>query len=270
MTQRRRRVLEVLGLIVVALGLLAGGAYLWSRQYRARPVSLDEARERLSEVPVAAAPASDRPEAGVYDYAGSGTDRLSPPGLTQSQGPTVPGTVEPLGGGCWRFRVDYSTNHWQSYDWCRTDAGIEEVAAQTFQRWVIGAAPIDNTTKNTCDPGAMVVPATRPEPGQTWTARCDIANDLISGATRSTGTTRYVGRERVTVGGSPVWTLHFQRRRTLSGGQTGTERMDLWLLEATGLPVRNRHEIDVRTKTPIGSSHYTETGEYTLRSLLPI
>jgi hypothetical protein len=262
---RRRRWVGLALAIVVASGI---GVYLWGRQYRARPVTLEEARDRLTEVPAAASDQEGRPALGVYEYAGSGTDRLSPPSLSQSQGPTIPGTVEPLANGCWRFRVDYSTNHWQSSDYCRTGAGIEEVAGETFQRWVIGAAPVDNTTTTTCADGALYLP-TRPAQALTWRSSCDIANDLVKGKTVSSGSTRYIGTARLKVGGTTVDTVHLRRVRTLSGGQDGTETIDLWVLADTGLPVRNRRTIDLTTSTPIGDSHYTERGEFQLQSLAP-
>ena len=264
-SSRRWRLLRIGGLLAAVL--LVGGYWLAQRN-RARPVSIDEARDRLPSSTTAPPVDDARPRAGVYEYAGSGTDRLSLPPLHQDQGPTIPGTVELLAGGCWRFRVDYSTNHWQSYEYCRTPLGLEERGAQTFQRWMIGATPLDNTTRSDCDDGTPFLPTER-EVGQTWDARCVITNDTISGETVSAGPYRFVGEERVLVGGEPIATLHFERVRVYSGGQEGTEVVDVWLHAGSGLPVRNQRTTDVETDTPVGASRYTETGEYRLQSLTP-
>ncbi len=262
---RSWRWLRIAGLLAVVV--LVGGYWLAQRN-RARPVSLDEARDRLPSSTTAPPVDDTRPEAGVYEYQGTGIDRLSLPPLHQDQGPTIPGTVELLAGGCWRFRVDYSTNHWQSYEYCRTGLGVEERGAQTFQRWMIGAAPLDNTSRTDCDDATMFLPTVR-RADQSWEARCVVTNDTISGETVSAGPYRFVGEEQVRVAGEPVDTLHFERVRVFSGGQVGTEVVDVWLHAASGLPVRNERTIDVETSTPIGTSRYTESGEYVLQSLTP-
>ena len=42
-----------------------------------------------------------------------------------------------------------------------------------------------------------------------------------------------------------------------------------WFAIDTGLPIRNQRRIEVDTDTPIGSSTYTEEGEFRLASLTP-
>lgn len=265
MALRRRRVVGFLG---VTLVVLIAGAALWARQNRARPVSIEEARERPTSS-TTSVPGDDRPEPGVYEYEGSGTDQLSLPPLTQRQGPTIPGTVELLPDDCFRFRADYSTNHWQAYEYCHRTDGLEEVRAETLQRWIVGAAAITNVSRSACDAGTMFLPTSRRE-GQEWPARCVVTNDTIAGETVSAGAYRFVGEQRLAVGGTSVATLHFLRLRQYSGGQRGTERIDLWIAAGTGLPIRNRRTVDVKTDTPFGTSHYEETGEYRLTSLTPV
>jgi hypothetical protein len=133
---------------------------------------------------------------------------------------------------------------------------------------MVGAAPIDNTSRTDCDDGTMFLPTVR-RADQSWEARCVVTNDTISGETVSAGPYRFVGEEQVRVAGEPVDTLHFERVRVFSGGQVGTEVVDVWLHAASGLPVRNERTIDVETSTPIGTSRYTESGEYVLQSLTP-
>ena len=87
-----------------------------------------------------------RPAPGVYQYRGEGTEHLDKPPLTQSQGPDIPGTVTHLEGGCWRLRVDYSTNHWQSWDYCPAGTGLTERAGAFFQRLDLVVAQVETTS----------------------------------------------------------------------------------------------------------------------------
>lgn len=257
----------MVGIVGVTLPVLGLGAVLWARQHRARPVTIGEAKDRPTSS-TTSVPGDDRPEPGVYEYEGSGTDRLSLPPLRQGQGPTIPGSVELLADDCWRFRIDFSTNHWQSYEYCHRGEGLEEVGGETWQRWIVGVSALTNLTRSACDPGTMFLPASS-KVGQEWPGRCVVTNDAIKGETVSAGSYRFVGGQRLDVGGTSVATLHFLRLREYSGGQEGTERTDLWIAADTGLPIRNTRTVDVKTATPFGTSTYTETGEYRLRSLTP-
>ena len=63
-------------------------------------------------------------------------------------------------------------------------------------------------------------------------------------------------------------TGEFLQLRTESGAQRGTERDEMWIDVSNGLPVRTYQHISVVTATPFGSSTYTQTGTFTLRSLV--
>ena len=56
---------------------------------RAHEVTMGQAEQRLGRQGQQRAGA--RPARGVYDYAGSGTEHLTLPPLTQGEGPTIPG-----------------------------------------------------------------------------------------------------------------------------------------------------------------------------------
>ena len=60
----------------------------------------------------------------------------------------------------------------------------------------------------------------------------------------------------------------FERTRTDTGAQRGTERAEVWLDASTGLPLRLRQDLEVTTDTPFGSSTYTQSGVFTLTSLV--
>lgn len=251
------------------MAVLVGGGLLLTLRNDARPVSVEEAKDRTtsSTAPVEQ-PATRRPEPGVYRYEGSGSEELSTPPLSQDQGPTMPGTVELGDDGCWTFRIDYSTNHWQSWDHCPEGDDVVEAGGQSWQRWMIGPTAITNLSDFTCDAGAMLAPAD-PAPDEEWNARCVGTNEAVDGEAVSEGTYRFVAEEDVEVGDTTVTAHRFVRERTMSGAQVGTERSEVWYAVDTGLLLRNERTIEARTDTPIGESTYTETGEFHLVSVDP-
>jgi hypothetical protein len=263
--RRRRWPFVVAGLVVA---LVAGVVVLLIvSQDRARPVSVDEARDRLG---TAATDDGDGqlPAEGVYRYEGTGSESLSVPPLSQDQGPSMPATVEHLADGCWSFRVDYSTNHWQTWDYCPKADGLHERGGSTWQRWMVGATALTNLTSFEC-PRSLVLPTER-EVGQRWSASCEGTNELVDGTSFSAGSTEFVGDETLAVGKEQVAVAHFRSERAMSGSQEGTDRADWWFAVDTGLLVRNRRAIEVRTDTPVGTSTYRESGEFRLASLEPV
>lgn len=262
----------MIGLAVLVVGL-GVAAWFWIQRDTSRPVTLDEARDRRNETNGGLAPdpsgsdepGSDgpvRPAAGVYEYEGTGTESLSLPPLSQSQGPTVPATVEHLGNDCWSIRFDYSNNHWQKWNYCPLGADLVETGGESWQRWMIGATAITNLTTATCD-DAMVLPASR-TPGQVWEASCTATNEAVDGEATSAGDYTFVGDEDIEVGGHSVPTAHFVREREMSGAQEGSERSEVWFAVDTGLPIRNERTISVSTDTPVGASTYEEDGSFRL------
>ncbi len=267
-TRRVRGWRVLLGVAIVVAAFVGVGLFLTLRD-NARPVGIDEAKERIDEKSEPeGSVATRRPEPGVYRYEGSGSESLTTPPLSQSQGPSMPGTVELGDDGCWTFRIDYSSNHWQSWDHCPEGDDLVEAGGQSWQRWMIGATAITNLSDFTCAAGAMVLPAD-PAPDREWTARCTGTNEAVEGEAVSEGTYRFVGEETVEVGAATIAAQRFVRERTMSGAQVGTERSEVWFATDTGLPIRNERTIEARTATPIGESTYTETGEFHLVSIDP-
>lgn len=265
---RKRAVLAGVGAaVVVVVGL---GVWLTLRD-NARPVEVDEAKQRTTttdatDVTEPTSAARPRPAPGVYRYEGTGSESLSTPPLSQSQGPTMPATVELVGEDCWTFRIDYSNNHWQEWDHCWDGEDLVETGGRSWQRWMVGTTAITNTGEFDCDPGTMVLPAS-PDDGGPWTGRCTGLNDATEGEMVSEGPYRFVGEEPFDVDGTTVTAHRFVRERTMSGAQQGTERSEVWFDAATGLPLRNERRLEARTDTVIGESTYTETGEFQLLSL---
>jgi hypothetical protein len=233
---------------------------------RGRPVSVNKAISRYHSNP--STEPGIHPPPGVYSFQGAGTDSLSLPPLSQAEGPTLPGTVVFQAHGCWSFRIDYSTNHWQSWTYCARPAGLVETGGMVWQRWRVGPVAETNLTTLRCSRALVIIPSA-PAVKKVWPARCTGTSTQIHGTLVTVGATRLLGRPVLTIAGRKIPSVHIALQWRLSGPQVGTERDDLWFDAQSGLPLQNRRSIDVRTATPFGSSTYTENGEFVLESLTP-
>ncbi len=271
----RRWALVVVGVVLVA----AVGVLLWmTLRDNARPVAIDDARDRLGSTTGStddgvedpgSSVGSVRPTPGVYRFTGEGTEGLSTPPLSQSQGPEMPATVTLDGEDCWVFRLDYSTNHWQQWRYCWDGDDLVEAGGDSWQRWMVGPTAFTNTGVFECAAGTVVIPAQR-RAGQTWSGTCTGRNDGTDGEMTSSGPYRFVGETTLPVAGADVDALHFVRERTMSGAQTGTERSEVWFDATTGLPLRNERTLEAQTETVIGASTYTEEGWFQLAEPGPV
>ena len=233
---------------------------------RARPVSVSQAISRYHSDP--SADPGTHPSPGVYLYQGTGTDSLSLPPLSQAEGPTLPGTVEVQADGCWSFRIDYSSNHWQSWTYCARPSGLAETGGLVWQRWMVGPVAETNLSTLRCSLPLLSIPSATAV-DKVWPARCRGTSTQIHGTLVTVGATRFLGQPILTVAGHKIPSVHIEVQWKLSGAQVGSERDDLWYDAQTGLPLQNRRSIQVRTSTPFGPSTYTERGEFGLLSLTP-
>ena len=263
--RRRRRWPLILAVLVLLAGMGAGA--IWLTSSRARPVSLRQAESRLGKS-ASALPGAARPAPGVYQYTGSGTEKLSLPPLSQAEGPSMPGTVTLQGANCWVFRIDYSTHHWQTWEYCIHDGDLWEAGGQSWQLWSIGPLNVTNLSTFTCAPRSMALPA-KASVDERWESSCAGTNSSVKGQTISTGPYRFIGLATMSIGGTPVRAAHFLRLRTDSGAQRGTERSEVWFSATTGLLLRLQQDIRVTSPTPFGTSTYTQAGVFTLESLMP-
>jgi hypothetical protein len=179
----------------------------------------------------------------------------------------MPGTVTLVGRRCWIFRIDYSSHHWQTWDYCRHGTATWEAGGRSWQLWSIGPINVTNTSDFICAPQTMSLPGTA-TPGQRWEGRCTGTNTSVSGKTLSAGPYHFVHLTTLMVGGQRVRVAQFLRLRTDSGAQLGSERSEVWLDAADGLPVRLQQRIKVSTATPFGHSTYSQSGVFTLVSLV--
>jgi len=261
-----RRVVILGGVLVVLTGVLIG-IVVWGGS-GPRPVTLDEAGGRLgSATTLAPEPAVLRPPQGVYLYRGSGTDKLSTPAKEQTEGPDMPATVAHRADGCWTFRIDYHSNHWQAWDFCPRNGGLDEVGGVTYQKWDFGIFVSETKTTFTCESSVTIRADQRP--GDEWTQTCTGQGGPAEDTGLSTGPYRFIGPEDLRIGGAEVRALHYLRKRTMSGGQRGTELSDVWFAAADGMPLRNERHLAVDTDTFVGAVTYNEDAFFELTSLSP-
>lgn len=257
---RRRRRRVVLTVVAVAAAAVVGWLS-WNRS-SARQVSQREALARFH--PLRSATGGPvRPAQGVYTYTGTGHESISIPPKSQAQGPEMPGTVTWRPDGCWVLRIDFSTNHWETWIYCPRPEGMVELGGQSFQRWPLVVTDVTNTSTFTCDPPAVTIrPAMRA--GDRWQQSCRGTSTATKGDAVSAGTYSFVGSDVVVVGSVRVPAFHFVQDRTLSGAQRGTQRADMWFRAPDGLPLRNERSVHVKTDSVVGTVTYTETGSFTL------
>jgi hypothetical protein len=180
----------------------------------------------------------------------------------------MPGLVTLVGANCWDFQIDYSTHHWETWDYCLGRGGLRQTGGRVWQLWSIGPVNITNTTSITCSAQTVALPAPI-HSGQRSVARCTGTSTEVKGGMVSAGPYEFLGTATMSVGGRSVRAVHFLELRTDSGAQRGTERTELWLSESNGLPLRVTQDINVTTATPFGTSRYTQAGTFTLASLVP-
>jgi hypothetical protein len=267
---RHRRLIIVLAVVtVLVIGASSVFVVLWRRS-GAHEVSVDDARGRFrqnsSTRPAQASVL--RPAAGVYLYRGSGREKLSLPPKSQDQGPRMPGTVTYDANGCWTFHIDYSSAHWQIWDYCPRAGGLVELGGQTFENWDFVFTAYETKSTFTCDPALVTIRATM-HPGDTWHQRCRGTSSGTEGEAITAGPYTFVGDDVVVVGDVRVPAYHFRQERTLTGSQTGSQTTDQWFARETGLPLRNERKVTVHANTVVGSITYTETGRFQLTSLQP-
>jgi hypothetical protein len=245
-------------------------AWRWSQRGPGR-ASVAKAIDRFRTSSTAVSASKPlQPLPGVYLYNGSGSEALSFLGTQQSQGPTEPGTVTILPDGCWSFQLDFNSFHSQTWIRCATNGRLVERGGTADQKFDFVAFKESEHSPTTCTPPFVLAdPAARP--GTTWPLRCTVRSQTTKTTAQQTGTLKYIGRENVTIGGVAVPALHVHQSVRLSGGQTGSVSIDLWLADTTGLPLREQHLIKVVSPAPapINEVTYTERGNWQLSSLTP-
>jgi hypothetical protein len=256
--------------VAVVSSALVVGAAVFARAWSERgadEASVDEAIE--SQQTASTVEAADlQPATGVYTYSATGTEALSLLDTGQGWGDTIPATVTALAGGCWEHRMEFSTNHRATQRLCPDGDRLLEEGSTVFQSFDFVAATVDDETVFTCDPPSVVIDLAA-SPGDSWPASCDGASEARGTSTRSAGDTEFLGEDTIEIAGEEVRSLHYRHDRTITGDQTGVNRVEHWYDAATGLLLKGVREVEVASPSPIGDVTYTESGSFVLDRLSP-
>ena len=212
-------------------------------------------------------PEQPGPAQGVYRYRGSGSETVSVPPKTQSEGPVIPGTVIDRPGGCFEFRLDYSDVHWQDWSYCQRSGALVTTSKAGYYLWDFVVLRIDDTSTYTCQPAAVTIPATIVI-GSRHAESCTGHNDHLSiGPVHMVGTSTVAAVSSFRVGATTERAVLIREAVTFSGGQQGSNSASTWFSEATGLPLRGTWSTVVSTPSPVGTSTLRAHGEFSLLSL---
>ncbi|HVA09356.1 MAG TPA: hypothetical protein VNG12_21700 [Acidimicrobiales bacterium] len=261
---RRRLVLGAVALVIAAgVGVFA---YLWTHS-GAHQESLSTAITRFHQGQ--GQETEGGPAAGVYLYRGTGTESISVPPKSQNEGPGIPGTIRGRPGGCFEFRMDFSTAHWQSSTYCTRDGALVNRSRGGYYKWDFVAFSVDDSSTITCTPAVVTIPS-QIRRGQRTTVSCTTANDHISiGPVHMRGISTVIGVSTLRVGRSMVPAVEIREHVAFSGGQHGTNDSDTWFSIATGMPLRGTWSTNVSTPSVVGTTTLNASGTYTLTSLTP-
>jgi hypothetical protein len=264
---RRRWV--VLGLVLALAGIGAGVLVsLWSGS-GARELPLSVAVNRFRPGRPVSHDGAMRPAQGVYRYAGTGSEHLSVPPKSQSEGPVMPGTITYVAHGCWMFRLDYNNRHWQENTYCPRGGALLEPIQAGWYDWDFVVFSEQDTETFKCGNKTIGIPAER-RTGVRLAFHCLGHNDhLATGPVTLTGWVEYLGRGQVDIKGSHVDAVHVRQVSLLSGGQHGENKSDTWYETTSGLPLAGTWTSSVQTPTPIGTSTLTASGTFVLTDLRP-
>ncbi len=254
------------GITLVVLAVAGTLAFLWSDS-GAHAVPSSVAIQRfLQEGGADGADAGVGPAPGVYSYRGTGTETISVPPKSQSEGPGIPGTVVRQAGGCFEFRLDFSDFHWQSWDYCVRDGALVSPTRAGYYNWDFVAFHVDDTSTFVCRPAITTVSGHLVS-GTSHGVAC--TGHLSVGPVPMRGTSTLVRSADLRVGSHVVAAVLVTEQVTFSGGQSGSNVAATWFSVATGLPLRGTWHTRVSTASPVGTSTLEARGNFTLDSVTP-
>jgi hypothetical protein len=264
----RRRLLWGVAAVVGVLAVAAGVAYLVLRD-PARPVTVDEARERFRDGGEAApAGGGDAPPAGVYVYATTGYEQVDAlTGSRHDYPEETTGTLTAAEGGCLRWRWEPLRQRWDEELLCPADGGAwarpETALFHSFFNQ-------DETRAYECT-GDPYVPPPDAEPGTTFAWTCDSPGSEHSGDSHEDGTGEVVGVESVEVDGVERDALRVHYETAVSGDSTGGGELEVWYsLDRWPLVLRQVREGGNASETVIGTVNYEEAYELMLTAWDPL
>jgi hypothetical protein len=291
------------GLPALAIvALLAGNVFVLTQSDKATPVTLEQAVERFrasapstaaaadgaAAAPGPAAPATTSPgqapapdqravratatvpgqsaaaqpfappAEGVYSYRARGFEQVSMGGARHDYPERTYATVRQQGGCRWEMRHEILKEHVEHGVRCSEPGRVLDFEDSTD----IVFFGQKNSSTFRCDP-PQILARVGDQPGAATTTTCRSAED------QATITTRFVGRERLTIGGVAVDALHITSDGTVSGRATGTSHFDSWIHPDTGLLLKNVRTTTSRANAFGSTVDYREDASFELERLEP-
>ena len=254
------------------LAILAGAGvliYLWS-QTGAHALAPSVAVQRFRQIERAGVrTVGPGPTQGVYLYRGSGTETISLPPKSQSEGPEIPGTVVDRPGGCFEFRLDYSDVHWQDWTYCMHRGSMVTTSKAGYYLWDFVVLSVNDTSTYTCSPAIVTIPADFVFHARHPVSCIGTNNHISTGSVHMDGTSTVLATKKLRVGSGMEPAVLVREDVAFSGGQHGSNDADTWFSVTTGLPLRGTWSTVVSTPSPVGTSTLHAHGEFDLTSLVP-
>jgi hypothetical protein len=197
------------------------------------------------------------PGEGVYVYGTSGWEQVSMPGGRHDYPASTTITVRHAGCGV-TTRWDALVERWDERETCPSAEGEQLRSLTSYHEFFRHGERLVYR----CRAGSMARPSTAQARAR-WSGACDSDGS----AARFQGVV--IGRERLSVGGRQVETVHIRVDTSISGDTTGTNVHEDWLLPDSGLLIREISITDADVRGPFGTVHYKEHYELALASLEP-
>lgn len=197
------------------------------------------------------------PREGVYIYATSGWEEVSIPGGRHEYPESTTITVRHAGCGVIN-RWDALVERWDERETCPSAEGERLRSFTSYHEFFRHGELLTYR----CSPTSLARPLAA-HTGHRWAGACD-ADD-------STATFQGVvlGRERLSVDGVQVQTVHIRIDTSITGDTTGNNVHEDWLLPDTGLLIRETSTTNAEVRGPFGTVRYNERYELALTSLAP-
>lgn len=208
------------------------------------------------------------PAPGVYEVKGEGTERISFPPNSQTDGSIMPASVQYLANGCWRWVLDYNVVHSEYYDFCPRGGRLLLAGFGNSQSWDFGVIKVTNAAHFICPPASVILNQ-KPKAAQMYKFSCIGTNSAAPGTTHASTTIRIVRTQTLRIGDRSFQAIEQHQQVTLSGGQKGTSSEDWWFQASSGLPLRMQRHITVASNSPIGTVTYDESGSWQMTSIQP-
>jgi hypothetical protein len=250
-----RRPLRLVGLLVL-VGLIVTGVWLWHRAGESTPVS----ERRALDAYRAAAAASDSPRRsgvarpGVYVFRVTGSERGGVGPLTVGRGlPSEAPYVVTITPGGFQAELDLSDEHIEATRYRVGPRGLQEV----WRRTDVTLLGVGRDDRRDVVPPALRVPL-RPRVGQRWTAHYRAGDLPVAVAARVLRATS------AEVDGRRLPAVLLRVRSVTGGAHPGTRTETVWWSPGLALPLR--WAIDMRIH---GTVKFTSRSTLVLTSTDP-